>query len=201
MTCILNNSTNCKGHNMYKNCGQSPKGSYEQMKELYTNYFGSDYAAARDLTHADVDKIKSRMGGDLGQLDRTQFRSNPVNMNEMILKQTIGGLKDDTNKPNFDRLSFQALGEFNKVHEAGDSKYAEGNWRQGLAITRLLNAAIRHITKMLDGELIDSETKTLHSANAGVNMEMVTHYLLNREKYKEFLDLPKRPEPNKKIDN
>ena len=105
----------------------------------------------------------------------------------------MAGLKYDDGKPEFDRLSFQALGEFNKVHKAGDTKYEDGNWRQGLQITRLLNAAIRHISKILDGELYDGETKTLHSANAGVNLEMVTHFLLNSEEYKKYINLPVRP--------
>lgn len=108
-----------------------------------------------------------------------------------------GGMKFDDGKPEFDRLSFQALAEMNKVHKAGDSKYAEGNWRQGIDIRRLLNAAIRHITAIMDGELTDPETKTLHSANAAVNLEMVTHFLLNKDKYKDFINLPKRPEPVK----
>ena len=105
----------------------------------------------------------------------------------------MAGKKYDKGKPEFHRLSFQALGEFNRVHEAGDNKYEEGNWRQGLEVVRLLNAAIRHISKIMDGELIDSETKTLHSANAGVNMEMVTHYMLHPKQYKKYLKLPGRP--------
>jgi hypothetical protein len=109
----------------------------------------------------------------------------------------MSGLKNDNGKPCFDRLSFQALGEMNKVHEAGDKKYEEGNWRKGLDIKRLCNAAIRHISQFLDGELRDSETHTLHVANAAVSLEMVIHMLLNEETYKEYINLPKRPRPNR----
>lgn len=105
----------------------------------------------------------------------------------------MAGKKHDQGKPEFHRLSLQALAEFNRVHEAGDTKYAEGNWREGLQVLRLLNAALRHIGAILDGELVDPETKTLHSANAGVNMEMITHYFLHPKKYKKFLQLPRRP--------
>lgn len=111
------------------------------------------------------------------------------------LKTNPGGKKFDEGKSEFDRLSFQALGEFNRVHQAGDKKYNEGNWREGLEIKRLINAAIRHLTQLLDGELVDSETKTLHSANAGVNCEMITHFLLNQELYRDYVKLPSRPKP------
>lgn len=124
--------------------------------------------------------------GDTSKLDLQEIPS---------LKPQSGGMKFDDGKGEFDRLSFQALAEMNKVHKAGDSKYAEGNWRQGLDIKRLLNAAIRHITAIMDGELTDPETKTLHSANAAVNLEMVTHFLLNKDKYKDYINLPKRPQP------
>ena len=108
------------------------------------------------------------------------------------------GKKDDSSKPRYDRLSFQALGEFNRVHEFGDSKYEEGNWRLGLDVTRLANAAIRHLTKLLDGQVVDEETGINHAAHAGVNCEMLVHYYIHAEEYKDYLVLPKRPRSKKK---
>ncbi len=104
-------------------------------------------------------------------------------------KPITEGIKHDEGKPEYDRLAFDALGAFNDVHKFGDSKYARGNWKQGLHLSRLLNAAIRHISATLNGDLFDSESGKLHTAHAGVCLEMVTHFLLNHEKYKEFDDL------------
>jgi hypothetical protein len=100
-----------------------------------------------------------------------------------------GGTKNDTGKPEYDRLSFQALGQFNAVHKFGDKKYNKGDWKEGLHFTRLLNAVIRHTSAMLSGELFDKESGLLHSAHAGVCLEMVTHFLLNHQEYKDFDDL------------
>lgn len=97
------------------------------------------------------------------------------------------GLKYDEGKPEFDRLSYEALGELNAVHKFGDGKYEKGNWKQGIEATRLLNAACRHIFKAMSGEMFDSESGLYHVAHAGVCCEMVIHFMKNPEQYKDFL--------------
>lgn len=101
----------------------------------------------------------------------------------------IGGMKSDEGKPEYDRLSWESIGYFNSVHKYGDEKYEKGNWRKGLHVTRLANAAIRHISSILSGRINDEESGLLHSAHAGVCLEMITHMLLHPEQYKEFIDI------------
>lgn len=98
-----------------------------------------------------------------------------------------GGMKRDEQKPEFDRLSFDALSEMNAVHKFGDGKYEKGNWKKGLHIDRLLNAAIRHISSVLKRDFNDEESGRLHSAHAAVCLEMVTHYLIHKKDYEEFV--------------
>lgn len=100
-----------------------------------------------------------------------------------------GGTKEDKGKSEFDRLSFQALGHINEVHKFGDEKYEPGNWRKGLHFKRLINAAIRHLSATLDGKILDHESGLLHVAHAAVCCEMLTHFLLNHQKYKDFDDI------------
>lgn len=100
-----------------------------------------------------------------------------------------GGTKHDEGKPEYDRLSFEAIGHFNEVHKFGDSKYQKGNWRKGLHVTRLANAVIRHVGALLSGKFTDEESRLLHSAHAGVCLEMITHFLLHKEEYKEYIDI------------
>lgn len=107
-------------------------------------------------------------------------------MNDSI---KLGGTKDDKGKPEYDRLSFAAIAHFNAVHRFGDEKYERGNWRKGLHITRLINAAIRHLSATLGGEITDRESTLLHAAHAGVCCEMITHFLLHKDKYKEYIDI------------
>lgn len=101
----------------------------------------------------------------------------------------LGGTKHDEGKPEYDRISFEAIGHFNAVHKFGDEKYEKGNWRKGLHITRLCNAAVRHISAVLSGNFKDGESSLLHSAHAGVCLEMITHFLLHKDKYKEYIDI------------
>ena len=101
----------------------------------------------------------------------------------------MAGKKDDTGKPEFDRLSFEAISVMNAVHKFGDSKYEEGNWKEGLHIRRLLNASLRHIFQTISGNFMDSESGLPHVAHAAVNLEMVLHYLIYHDKYAKFIDI------------
>lgn len=101
----------------------------------------------------------------------------------------MSGKKSDAGKPEFDRLSFEALAELNKVHKLGDSKYDKGNWKEGILYSRILNAAIRHLTAILRGEYYDPESKLLHAAHAACNCEFLVFYMLNSERYKEYDDI------------
>lgn len=107
----------------------------------------------------------------------------------------MGGMKHDEGKPEFDRISWQAVGACNKVHVYGNIKYEIDNWKKGIRARRLINAAFRHLYAILDGELIDPESGLLHAAHAMTNCEMLTHYLLNAKEYAEFIDVM----PEKKL--
>lgn len=77
-----------------------------------------------------------------------------------------GGLKYDQGKPRMDLLSSIAITELAKVLEFGSRKYEAHNWRKGIAISRLLGAALRHIIAYQGGEDKDPETGLPHTAHA-----------------------------------
>ena len=104
-------------------------------------------------------------------------------------KKITGGTKNDTGKPEYDRLDFTALGLINAVHKHGDEKYSKGNWKQGLHFSRLCNAAIRHIASILKGDFLDDESGLPHAAHAACNMEMIIYFVNNIEKYKNYDDI------------
>ena len=77
-----------------------------------------------------------------------------------------GGTKYNQQKPRLGLISPLATFEEGIAMAAGEIKYADENWRQGLTRRELLEAAQRHIALALAGEVFDDETGSSHEANA-----------------------------------
>lgn len=77
-----------------------------------------------------------------------------------------GGTKFDGGKPPMELLPGDALQEVAKVLGFGAEKYAPNNWRKGFAWSRLVGAALRHLTSWNEGENKDPESKISHLAHA-----------------------------------
>lgn len=80
---------------------------------------------------------------------------------------TAGGTKYDDGKPGMHLLDHIALREIAKVLDFGAKKYAPNNWRKGIAMSRLLAAALRHLFAYASGERKDPESGLSHLAHAG----------------------------------
>lgn len=78
-----------------------------------------------------------------------------------------GGVKHDTGKPPMSLLDRHALEDVARVLAFGANKYAAHNWRQGIAYSRLLDAALRHLFAFAAGEDTDPESGLPHLAHAG----------------------------------
>lgn len=102
--------------------------------------------------------------------------------------ERAGATKHDADKPRMDLLDPAALEEVAKVLGFGAQKYAAHNWRKGIAYSRLLAAALRHIFAMLRGEDRDPESGLFHSAHAMcclmflINMQLTRPDLDDRHK-------------------
>lgn len=64
-------------------------------------------------------------------------------------------LKFDDNKPSFYCLPPAGLLELGKIEAIGVVKYGAHSYRQGIEISRYMNAVIRHYLKFIDGEDCD----------------------------------------------
>lgn len=78
-----------------------------------------------------------------------------------------GGIKFDNGKPPMSLLDRHAMEEIANVLAFGAQKYAAHNWRKGIAYSRLLDAAMRHLFAFADGEDNDPESGLSHVAHAG----------------------------------
>lgn len=89
----------------------------------------------------------------------------------------VGGLKHDGNKPPVDLLSTDALEQIARVLGFGATKYARHNWRKGIAWSRVVAAAMRHLLAWKDGEDLDEESGLSHLAHAGCCVMFLLEYL------------------------
>lgn len=77
-----------------------------------------------------------------------------------------GGQKFDQDKPRMDLLDAYAVEQLAQVLSFGAQKYAAHNWRGGIAKSRLIAAALRHLFAYLGGQDTDPETGLSHAAHA-----------------------------------
>lgn len=82
----------------------------------------------------------------------------------------MGGVKFDGGKPSPTLIPWRALREESFVLQFGAEKYGRDNWRKGIAFTRLIDAALRHIHAYNEGEDIDPESALPHIAHARANL-------------------------------
>jgi hypothetical protein len=78
----------------------------------------------------------------------------------------VGGVKYDNGKPRMDLLDSYAVEQLAAVLTFGAQKYDSHNWRKGIAKSRLIAAALRHLFAYLGGEDTDPETGLSHAAHA-----------------------------------
>ena len=93
---------------------------------------------------------------------------------------TDGGTKHDGGKPRMDLLDRVWLEEVAKVLGFGAQKYAAHNWRQGIAQSRLIAAAMRHLMAHNDGEDTDPESGLPHLAHASCCLMFATNMMRTR---------------------
>jgi len=95
----------------------------------------------------------------------TQFATTPVVTENKVIDSPVG-VKYDSDKPDMSLLSSHAMFGLSKVLSFGAAKYASHNWRKGIARSRLLAAALRHIFAYLAGQNNDPESGLSHLSHA-----------------------------------
>lgn len=91
-------------------------------------------------------------------------------------KKMGSGLRLNEGKTRYDLNPVYAVEQMAKVMTKGSEKYAPHNWELGMAWSKCLASAKRHIAAIERGEDFDPETGLLHSAHAMTNMAFLTEY-------------------------
>ena len=88
----------------------------------------------------------------------------------------LAGIKYDQGKAPLGMIPSVALIEEANVLAFGAEKYDRDNWRKGMKWSRLLDAALRHITAYNEGEANDEESGISHLAHARCCLGFLLHY-------------------------
>ena len=99
------------------------------------------------------------------------------------MPELIEGTKYDREKSPLDLFDEEAYEAVSDVLAFGARKYARHNWRKGIAWSRLIAAAKRHIAAFNRGEDYDPETGLPHTAHAMCCLMFLTWYLNHRREF------------------
>ena len=90
------------------------------------------------------------------------------------------GMKFDQEKPRMDLLDSEFLEGVASVLTFGAKKYAAHNWRKGIAYSRLIAAAYRHLGAINRGEDVDPESGLPHAYHLGCCIQFLGWMMKNR---------------------
>ena len=93
----------------------------------------------------------------------------------------VEGTKFDADKPRMELLSTIALLEIAKVMTHGAKKYDAHNWRKGIAWSRIIGAAYRHLAAFNGGEDLDPESGISHLAHLGCCIQFLLEYQITHK--------------------
>jgi len=92
----------------------------------------------------------------------------------------IEGTKHDQGKARMSLLDSSWLLGVAEVLTFGEKKYAANNWRKGLSVSRLMDAAARHQAAFNDGEDLDPESGKSHLYHASCCLMFASWMIKNR---------------------
>lgn len=86
------------------------------------------------------------------------------------------GSKYDGGKPRIALIDPMFIREVAKVLTFGAQKYDAHNWRKGIEVSRLLDAALRHINDFNDGNTLDKESNLHELGHAACCLMMAMRF-------------------------
>lgn len=91
----------------------------------------------------------------------------------------VSARKDDTGKPDLSLIPYGSACEIARGFMYGERRYGRNNFRTGLAYSRTVAAAQRHLGRFFDGESIDPDSGVHHLALAAASCIMALQNCLD----------------------
>jgi hypothetical protein len=103
----------------------------------------------------------------------------------------MSGVKHDTGKPSITLIPSEFIEGTASVFNFGGKKYGLHNYRNGLAHSRCLDAAVRHLLAINRGEEIDPESGLPHVYHASCSIAMYDYMRLHYPELNDIHELVK----------
>lgn len=91
----------------------------------------------------------------------------------------MAGMKHDSGKPRLTLVPPFFVEGMARVLEMGERRYGRANWKEGLAYSRILDAARRHLAAIEQGEDIDPDSGKQHAFHVACNMLFLSYFTKN----------------------
>ena len=104
-----------------------------------------------------------------------------------------GGTKHDQGKQPISFIPSEYIEGTAAVFGFGAKKYAAHNYRQGIAHSRLVDAALRHLLAILRGEQLDPESGLPHIYHASCSLAMYDYMRLKHPELNDIYEIIKEP--------
>lgn len=101
-------------------------------------------------------------------------------MTSYNMDPTKGGIKHDDGKTQWHLLPLEAVEGAVRVMMHGAKKYSAYNWANGMPYTRVLDAAMRHINAIYQGEDKDPDSGLDHVDHALCELLFLKYYMIHR---------------------
>jgi hypothetical protein len=102
------------------------------------------------------------------------------------------GIKHDQGKAPITLIPVEFINGIAEVFGFGAKKYGKHNFRLGMEHTRVLDAAMRHLLAIANGEDVDPESGMKHIYHAGCCLAMYAYFIENKvgidDRAKVFLE-------------
>lgn len=103
----------------------------------------------------------------------------------------MAGTKHDTGKHQLSLIPIEGLQAAADALAYGAKKYNRNNYKGGLAHSRLLDAALRHLNQYASGAPVDTESGTSHIGHAIASLSMLCYMIVNRPDLNDVTEMEK----------
>jgi len=90
-------------------------------------------------------------------------------------------MRNNTGKPQWSLVDFEALMPLIYVLEFGAQKYERDNWKKYMPANEIMDSMMRHMIAMNRGELVDPESQLPHIGHIMANAMFYSYHHLNHE--------------------
>lgn len=110
-----------------------------------------------------------------------QLRKQEYERHIPVLTQHQAGVHYDEGKSRVDLLDPEWLEDVGRVLGYGATKYSANNYRNGIAVSRIIASLLRHTFSLMRGEDTDKESGLSHVSHISCNA-MFLHWMLTNRK-------------------